>query len=250
VTATASATPTVPLQLGAAQFSLFTINPQFTKQTVSFTLSTAAQVGIRIAPTGQTDYVRTVDLGTQPAGTVSFSWDGRDNAHRAVPEGAYSYTITATGAGGQRQSETYSMLGVTYKRIVVSLSKQQLSAYDGTQLFLSTLVTTGNAALPTPLGQFPILARYSPFTMVSPWPVGSPFYYAPSYVNYALLFDNRGYYVHDASWRSNFGPGSNAVAGTPGQNDTGTHGCVNVPFTTMQQLFAWATIGTVVDVVP
>ena len=26
-----------------------------------------------------------------------------------------------------------------------------------------------------------------------------------------LLFDNRGYYVHDVPWRSRFGPGNNTV---------------------------------------
>jgi lipoprotein-anchoring transpeptidase ErfK/SrfK len=40
------------------------------------------------------------------------------------------------------------------------------------------------------------------------------------------------------------------MLGTPGQNDTGTHGCVNVPLAAAAQLFTWATIGTVVQVVP
>ena len=100
------------------------------------------------------------------------------------------------------------------------------------------------------MGVFPILAKYSPFTFVSPWPPGSEYYYPPATANYALLFDNRGYYVHDAPWRSAFGPGTNTSVGTPGQNYTGTHGCVNVPLAAEAQLFNWATIGTVVQVVP
>lgn len=194
--------------------------------------------------------MRTLDLGLQPAGTVQLSWDGRDNAQQLVPEGPYGYTVTATDALGEQYTESYSSLGVTYKRMVVSLSQQRLTAYDGSREYLTTLVTTGNAALPTPLGVFPILGKYSPFTFVSPWPRGSKYYYAPSPTSYALLFDDRGYYVHDAPWRSNFGPGSNAQVGAPGQNYTGSHGCVNVPFAVMQQLYQWATIGTVAQVVP
>ncbi len=238
-----------PVQVGEARFSLFTVNPRFFRQQVSFDLSAPARVRVRIAQPGDTRHMRTMDLGVRPTGTVDMEWDGRDNAHRLVPAGAYSYTITATNARGERQTTSYDMLAVTYKRIVVSLSRQQLWAFDGSHYVMSALVTTGNPALPTPLGHFPILARYSPFTFVSPWPPGSQYYYAPSYTTYALLFDNRGYYVHDAPWRGHFGPGSNAATGTPGQNYTGTHGCVNVPPTTMQPLFQWATIGTVVEVV-
>ena len=194
--------------------------------------------------------MRTMDLGKQPAGTVHISWNGRDNAGKLVPAGLYAYTMTAVNARGERQAESSSGLGITYKRIVVSLSQQRLTAYDGSTSVLTTLVTTGNPVLPTPLGVFPILARYSPFTFTSPWPYGSPYYYASSVVNYALLFDNRGYYVHDAPWRIYFGPGSNTTLGTPGQNYTGTHGCVNVPLAAEAQLFTWATIGTVVQVIP
>jgi hypothetical protein len=248
-TATVSATPT-PAQLSAARFSLFTVNPLFTPQRVSFTLFAPAHVRVRIAPEGQVRHVRTMNLGARPAGTVHISWNGRDNAGKLVPTGTYTYTVTAVATRGKRQTESYRGLGITYKRIVVSLSQQRLTAYDGSTPVLTTLVTTGNGALPTPLGVFPILAKYSPFTFTSPWPYGSPYYYPPSAANYALLFDNRGYYIHDAPWRSHFGPGSNATLGTPGQNYTGTHGCVNVPLAAEAQLFTWATIGTVVQVVP
>jgi lipoprotein-anchoring transpeptidase ErfK/SrfK len=251
--AAARATPTLtpssgPVELGNAQFSLYTINPQFTRQDVSVSLSAPARVRVRIAQPGDVSHVRTMDLGVRPAGTITLQWDGRDNAHRLVPAGSYTYTITATNAKGQQHSDTYNMLAIIYKRIVISLSKQQLWAFDGSHYVMSSLVTTGNPALPTPTGHFPILGKYSPFTFVSPWPLGSQYYYAPSPTTYALLFDNRGYYVHDAPWRGNFGPGSNAAMGTPGQNYTGSHGCVNVPFTMMQPLYQWATIGTVVDV--
>ena len=242
--------PLIPLQLGSTRFSLFTVNPQFTAQDVAITLSTPAHVTIQIWSQEHTRSVRALDLSVQPAGTVQADWNGRDEAGRLVAPGGYDYRITATDAAGARVRESATGLAITYRRMVISLSHQTLTAYDGNTMVLSTLVTTGNAALPTPVGAFPILARYHPFTFISPWPLTSPYYYPPSPVNYALLFDNRGYFVHDAPWRSAFGPGSNAALGTPGQNYTGTHGCVNVPFGAAQVLFDWATIGTIVQVVP
>jgi L,D-peptidoglycan transpeptidase YkuD (ErfK/YbiS/YcfS/YnhG family) len=67
-------------------------------------------------------------------------------------------------------------------------------------------------------------------------------------VHYGLYFHDDGYYLHDAPWRTVFGPGSNATTGIPGQNLTGTHGCVNVPLAAMAQLYRWATPGTVVQI--
>jgi lipoprotein-anchoring transpeptidase ErfK/SrfK len=176
-------------------------------------------------------------------------WDGRDDAGNPVPAGAYTYTISATNGTSEKQTETANDLGVTYKRIVVSLSQQRLTAYDDDSTkVLSTLVTTGNPALPTPVGVFPILAKYSPFTFMSSRPPGSKYYYPPAPVTYAMLFDNRGYFIHDAPWRHFFGPGSNAQTGNPGSSYTGSHGCVNVPVVASQKLFKWATVGTVVQV--
>ena len=77
---------------------------------------------------------------------------------------------------------------------------------------------------------------------------GSPYWYPNSPANFAMMFQSNGYYIHDAPWRSFYGPGSNAVDGTPGTNTTGTHGCVNVPYSPMAWLFSWATLGTPVQV--
>jgi lipoprotein-anchoring transpeptidase ErfK/SrfK len=63
-----------------------------------------------------------------------------------------------------------------------------------------------------------------------------------------MLFEDGGYFIRDAPWRSYFGPGSNAVDGRPGGNGTGTHGCVNVPFGVQARLFGWADVGTPVVV--
>jgi lipoprotein-anchoring transpeptidase ErfK/SrfK len=137
------------------------------------------------------------------------------------------------------------------KIIVVSLSQQELDAYDNGQLLGSTPVATGRPDLPTPTGTYHIFAKYSPYTFVSPWPVGSPDYYQPSTVHYAMEWAQGGYFIHDAPWRKYFGKGANNWHWDPLMGeDPGTHGCINVPTSVMSDLFSWATIGTTVQINP
>ena len=125
------------------------------------------------------------------------------------------------------------------KVIVISLSCQQLTAYqDGTPVY-NTVVTTGRPALPTPPGQYSVLYKRSPFQMVSDWPRSSPYWYPPSWVQYTLWFRSGGYAIHDAPWRSVYGPGTEA---------NGSHGCVNTPLATMTPLYSWADVGTPVRI--
>jgi lipoprotein-anchoring transpeptidase ErfK/SrfK len=180
---------------------------------------------------------------------ASVAWDGTDTWGRPVGAGMYQVYIRATDQYGHSTVQGWNDFAVNYQRILISLSQQKLWAYDGNQLFLSALVTTGNRALPTPTGVFHILGKFHPFTFRSPWPKSSPFYYPPSPTQWAMLFREGGYFIHDAPWRSAFGPGTNAQLGTPGQNYTGTHGCVNVPNDVARRLFAWAQIGTAVQIV-
>ena len=43
--------------------------------------------------------VRSLDLGKQSEGVVSFQWDGKTDAGLDAPDGAYSFNVTATLAG-------------------------------------------------------------------------------------------------------------------------------------------------------
>lgn len=135
------------------------------------------------------------------------------------------------------------------KMIVVSTEAQSATAYQaGTQVF-STPVTTGGPELPTDHGVFHIYMKAPNFTFHSPWPVGNPYYYPPSFVQYWMPFDG-GEGLHDASWRSNFGPGSNLQPtnlGT-GYYILGTHGCVNLPTAAAAWVWNWAPVGTTVVV--
>jgi len=118
------------------------------------------------------------------------------------------------------------------------------------KLVLDTPVTTGGPELPTDHGVFHIYFKASPFVFHSPWPPGSPFYYFPTPVQFWMPFDG-GEGLHDASWRSDFGPGSNLAPtdlGT-GRSIQGTHGCVNLPFDAAQFIWDWAPLGTTVVVI-
>ena len=142
---------------------------------------------------------------------------------------------------------TFTLLS---KRIVVSVSKEALWAYDGNKLVTYTLVTNGGPDTPTVPGIYHVEWKAAGLVMHSPWPKSSPLYYPPSPTNFALLYNaNGGYYLHDAPWRWHFGPGSNTVAGQPGGSYTGTHGCTNVPYSVMKQLFNWADNGTLIQIV-
>jgi len=128
------------------------------------------------------------------------------------------------------------------KSIVISLSRQVLTAYQDGNPVLTTFVTTGRPDLATPPGVYRIMAKYSPFQFVSPWAYGSPYWYPPSWTTYAMLFRSGGFFIHDAPWRAAYGPGVNFY--------NGSHGCVNVPFSPMTSLWNWTPVGTTVIVQP
>jgi lipoprotein-anchoring transpeptidase ErfK/SrfK len=129
----------------------------------------------------------------------------------------------------------------TGKVIVISIARQELMALENGVPVLHTLVTTGRPALPTITGTFHIMAKYSPYCMRSSWPPGSPYYWAGcAGMSYAMEFEGSGYFIHDAPWRSRYGPGTN--------DSNGTHGCVNVPRNASQMdfLYNWTPMGTTV----
>ncbi len=136
------------------------------------------------------------------------------------------------------------------KVIMVSAetSGQTLRAYQNGVLVHEDYVTTGMPELPTPPGAYQVMAKYSPYEMISPWPAGSPYYYPPSMTNFAMLFRDGGYFLHDAPWRAVYGPGTNLPhASDPGE-PIGTHGCVNLPYPDMVWLWNWTPVGTTVVV--
>lgn len=123
------------------------------------------------------------------------------------------------------------------KVIVVSVPNQRLYAYENGVSFFqySVPVTTGKAGYDTVRGTFRIYHKATNFRMRSPFP--DEWY--DNVVTYWMPF-YQGYGLHDAYWRS--------VYGTQDYPYVGSHGCVNVPFAEVEQLFYWAEIGTPVIV--
>jgi lipoprotein-anchoring transpeptidase ErfK/SrfK len=125
------------------------------------------------------------------------------------------------------------------KVITISLSLQEAVFYQDGCVAQATPVTTGRPALPTPAGTFHVFYKTTPFEMISPWPVGSPYYYDPTWVKWVMEFNGGGYFLHDAYWEptSDFGPGGEDTGGA-------SHGCVHIPTSTMQWAYSWTPVGT------
>lgn len=244
----------------------FSFNPYRGSTTVQFRVTEDAGVSLQLFRVGNSKPAATYAFGHLRAGQVTtISWNGKDRHGKPVTKGYYFFSARAVdkadnvfhvnlgGIDVNPQQAFVSPSGQTLypgdgKKIIVSLSRQMLYAYDGVKLIVQTVVTTGNPSLPTPPGSYNVMGKYHPYEFISPWPLGSPYYYPPSLSNYALLFRDGGYFLHDAPWRAVFGPGSNGP-GQPGSNYGGTHGCINIPPAPMFTLFNWADVGTPVAVV-
>lgn len=136
------------------------------------------------------------------------------------------------------------------KMVVISTEDQSATMYQNGAVVYSAPVTTGGPELPTDHGVFHMYMKASPFVFHSPFPLGSPYYYPPTPVQFWMPFDGQEG-LHDASWRSNFGPGSNMQPTDLGTGTyiLGTHGCVNLPADAAAWLWNWAPIGTTVVVI-
>lgn len=73
--------------------------------------------------------VRQLDLGAQPAGIVTFNWDGRNASGTVLPDGAYSMSISAL-AGGK---------AVSADAITVGHVSGVIQGSQGTQLRVGSL---------------------------------------------------------------------------------------------------------------
>lgn len=127
---------------------------------------------------------------------------------------------------------------------VVSLREQAVRLYENGKLVYWSYVTTGRPELPTPPGLHYAMQKLYHTQFVSGDPKNSPLWYAPTAINYAILFANYGYFLHDAWWRYKFGPGSNLPHWDPLAFNGGSHGCVNLPEDNMAFIYNWVPIGS------
>jgi lipoprotein-anchoring transpeptidase ErfK/SrfK len=128
------------------------------------------------------------------------------------------------------------------KAVVVRLGSQRLTAYLNGKPILTTPVTTGRPALPTPIGSYNVQFRASPYVFHSPWPEGSPYYYPPTPVTWAMEFYD-GDFLHDDPAEPTDAFGSDSQNGY-----FASHGCVHVPHSVMAWLYNWLPVGAPVIV--
>lgn len=113
------------------------------------------------------------------------------------------------------------------KSIIVSISSQELSYLLGRYVVGKIKVSTGTKRYPTPKGEYKILKKM-PVHLYK----GSNYYYPNTRWNMQFLPSSKGsFYIHGAYWHNKFG--------TPM-----SHGCVNVSYTDMENLYNWTDIGT------
>jgi lipoprotein-anchoring transpeptidase ErfK/SrfK len=117
------------------------------------------------------------------------------------------------------------------KWIEVNLTEQKLRAWQGSQLFLETPVSTGLPGYDTPTGEYRIWSKFRATKMEGG--SGRYYYYLPN-VPYVMFFENgqvpgyRGYSLHGTYWHNDFGR-------------VHSHGCVNLPTPVAKKLYYWTT---------
>lgn len=221
-------------------------NPQFQTLPIRFAVSAQATIDVTILPADSDAPLRAFHFEAEPAGQrVDIAWDGKDQAGQTVAPGTYRFRIRAVDAAGNPTEVVHDDLHITDRVIQVWLAQQSLTAADGSGTVVHSLVTSGGQALPTRTGTFEVESKEAPFTFHSPYPRGSRFWYPDTPANYAMLFDpSEANFLHDAPWRTVFGPGTNGP-GTPGYSVwAGSHGCVELPTSAMKRLFDWTQLGT------
>lgn len=209
------------------------------------TLYTLGNANIRTAPFTEGALVKTVAASQvlTSYGTVAgeILVDGgtwyRISDSNSAPEYVYNDLVSTTAPQPVQNNSG--------KIIKVNLTTQHIYAYDNNVLVDDSVITSGQPGLLTPTGTFQIISKLHPTTFYSPWPKGSPYYYSPLSINYALGFQGTLLFLHDATWRGNdFGPGTNVPHTVNGTLMTGSHGCIEMPVSQSQWFYNWAPIGT------
>lgn len=132
------------------------------------------------------------------------------------------------------KTEFNRIVTLDYGRYVeINISKQQLYVYQDSNIILTSPVTTGSVGLGrgTPIGLFSIYDKRR-----NTYLNGAPYGWSYNlFVNFWMPFSG-GNGLHDAPWRKVFG-GSDYYYG-------GSHGCVNLPYSTAAFIYDWSSIGT------
>lgn len=108
------------------------------------------------------------------------------------------------------------------KHIYVDLNKQRLFAFDGSELYMETPISSGRWGR-TPVGNYYIWSKFRSTRMTGG--SGDDYYDLPN-VPYTMFFYG-DYGIHGAYWHNNFGHKM-------------SHGCINMRIIDSKKLFEWA----------
>lgn len=143
--------------------------------------------------------------------------------------GTYEINYLVSDSSGNEATDTI-IVHVKKKKnpyVVVSISKQTLKYYEYDNVVLSSNIVTGKNNR-TPTGNFKVLNKARNIVLK-----GKDY---ESFVNYWIAFKGSSFGFHDASWRNSFG-GKIYI-------NSGSHGCVNMPYNKVKQLYNMISIGT------
>ncbi len=137
--------------------------------------------------------------------------------------------------------------GKTGKVLVVSLEEQAMRVYDNGKLVKTILTTTGQPDKPSPPGIWWIESRQTNIVFKSDEPKSSPFWYPDTPIHFGMQYHSNGYFIHDAWWRDDFGPGTQFPHQDPTGDigsGTGSHGCINVSLADAQWIYNYVDLYT------
>jgi hypothetical protein len=135
--------------------------------------------------------------------------------------------------------------------IVVSLVEQAMRVYQNGKLENAFYVTTGQPAKPALPGVWSVLSRQSPMMFTSGEPRNSPLWFPDTPIKYGIMYHYGGFFVHDAWWRTVFGPGTqfpHLDAGGTYYAQTGSHGCINLATTDAAWVYSHTNWNTTIVV--
>jgi hypothetical protein len=177
------------------------------------------------------DYV--LSLAVTPddfQGVVDLANNDLFNIHAFESDYADKTAFNQAHKTDQQLLQRYGLLN--QQVIVVSLSQQAMRVYQNGKVVHALPVTTGRPALPSLPGVWSVQGRLSPTTFTSPDPPGSPYWYPPTPIHYAIMYHQNGYFIHDSWWRADYGPGTQFPHVDSGGDQQfsfdGSHGCINV----------------------
>ena len=173
---------------------------------------------------------------TYPKYTAEDNYDGDITKNVKVESnvdinkiGRYEINYKVVDSSGNESSEkiTVSIEKKKNPYVIVSIANQRLEYYEYDKLALSSSVVTGLNGK-TPRGSFKVLNKARDIILK-----GADY---ESFVSYWIAFKGAAFGFHDASWRSSFGGNIYKYAGS--------HGCVNMPYNKVRQLYNMIDIGT------